>query len=39
VKCALLSWMAWKDAATQIVASQPGTTRPVELVETTKELS
>jgi nitrogen fixation NifU-like protein len=39
VKCALLSWMAWKDAATQIVASQPGKTRPVELVETTKELS
>jgi len=22
VKCALLSWMAWKDAASQIVASQ-----------------
>jgi nitrogen fixation protein NifU and related proteins len=38
VKCALLSWMAWKDAATQIVASQPGKTRLVELVET-KELS
>ena len=28
VKCALLSWMAWKDAASQIVASQD--TRPVE---------
>ncbi len=25
VKCALLSWMAWKDATTQIVAAAPGT--------------
>jgi nitrogen fixation protein NifU and related proteins len=31
VKCALLSWMAWKDAASQIVASQ--TLRQVEPVE------
>jgi nitrogen fixation protein NifU and related proteins len=29
VKCALLSWMAWKDAASQIVASQgPGLVEP-----------
>jgi nitrogen fixation protein NifU and related proteins len=36
VKCALLSWMAWKDAASQIVASQG--TRPVEHAQT-KEIS
>jgi nitrogen fixation NifU-like protein len=31
VKCALLGWMAWKDAASQIVAARP--------VETDKEMS
>src|SRR3954465_12450982 len=36
VKCALLSWMAWKDAAPQIVPSQ--TPRQVEPVES-KEFS
>jgi nitrogen fixation NifU-like protein len=36
VKCALLSWMAWKDAASQIIASQDH--RTVEPVET-KEYS
>jgi nitrogen fixation NifU-like protein len=36
VKCALLSWMAWKDAVSQIVASQ--TPRQVEPVES-KEFS
>ena len=25
VKCALLSWMAWKDATTQVVAAAPAT--------------
>ena len=36
VKCALLSWMAWKDAATQIVAESGPveTIRPVEPAET-----
>ena len=36
VKCALLSWMAWKDAATQIVAEggPVETIRPAERVET-----
>src|SRR3954464_13653989 len=34
VKCALLSWMAWKDAASQIVASQtPRQGEPVESKE------
>ena len=27
VKCALLGWMAWKDATAQAVAAAPGTTR------------
>ncbi|MEO5708871.1 MAG: Fe-S cluster assembly sulfur transfer protein SufU [Nocardioidaceae bacterium] len=31
IKCALLSWMAWKDATSQIVASQA---EPVETKET-----
>jgi nitrogen fixation protein NifU and related proteins len=36
IKCALLSWMAWKDATNQIL----GSTRPVEPVETnSKETS
>src|SRR3954452_8610565 len=35
VKCALLSWMAWKDAASQIVAGLPPMVEPVE----TKEIS
>jgi nitrogen fixation NifU-like protein len=32
VKCALLSWMAWKDATAQIVASseRPAVTHPEE---------
>lgn len=36
VKCALLSWMAWKDATAQVVAAQPadGDLTPVELAET-----
>jgi len=39
VKCALLSWMAWKDAASQIIASQPPRqVEPVEPVES-KEFS
>ncbi|MDP3889619.1 Fe-S cluster assembly sulfur transfer protein SufU [Nocardioides sp.] len=35
VKCALLSWMAWKDATAQVVAAQPadGDLTPVELAE------
>jgi nitrogen fixation NifU-like protein len=39
VKCALLSWMAWKDATSQIVAAGE-LTRPVDPVETNlKEMS
>jgi nitrogen fixation NifU-like protein len=36
VKCALLSWMAWKDATAQVVAegTADGAPTPVELVET-----
>jgi nitrogen fixation NifU-like protein len=34
IKCALLSWMAWKDATTTAQASPAGSTRPVEPVET-----
>ena len=30
VKCALLSWMAWKDATTQTLTSSPPTTVPQE---------
>ncbi|HET7386443.1 MAG TPA: SUF system NifU family Fe-S cluster assembly protein [Nocardioidaceae bacterium] len=36
VKCALLSWMAWKDATAQIVASSVDSS-PVEPVETPAE--
>ena len=36
VKCALLSWMAWKDAVSQVAAASD---RAVEPVETNKELS
>jgi nitrogen fixation NifU-like protein len=39
VKCALLSWMAWKDATSQVMASlEPVESRRVEPVET-KELT
>lgn len=31
IKCALLSWMAWKDATAQIVADQPEATHPEEI--------
>ena len=40
VKCALLSWMAWKDAVSQVTAaSDAGAGRAVQPAETSKELS
>jgi len=43
VKCALLSWMAWKDAVSQVTAASDRAVEPadraVEPVETSKELS